>query len=109
LGPTTHTQALFYYGAWHCVLLTGPADIILLTLGATVLQVVSVGTNDPHPGIIYCGAWRRVLPTRPADFILLTLGATILQVWEHDMLTPATGFRLMCGMTQCPSPPQALT
>jgi hypothetical protein len=35
----THTQALFYRGAWRRVLPTGPAEFILLTLGATVLQV----------------------------------------------------------------------
>ncbi len=52
MGPTTHTQAFFYRGAWHRVLPTRPADYILLTLEATVLQVVSVGTNNPHPGTI---------------------------------------------------------
>ena len=84
-------------------------------------NLVSIGTNDPHPGIIYRGAWRLVLPTEPEDFVLLTLGAMVFQVWDHNMLTPATGFRwddsmsipatgfcLMCGMTQLSPPPQAL-
>jgi hypothetical protein len=67
---------------------------------------VSVGTNDPHPGIIYCGA---------------DPGGKVFQVWDHDMLTPTmgfcwndsmsiptTGFCLMCGMTQLSTLPQAL-
>ena len=28
-------------------------------------------------------------------------------VWDYDMLIPATGFCLMCGMTRCSPPPQA--
>jgi hypothetical protein len=34
-------------------------------------------------------------------------GLCLPDVWDHDMLTPATGFCPMCGMTQCPSLPQA--
>jgi hypothetical protein len=56
--------------------------------------LVSVRTNDPHPGIIYRGAWCRVLPTGPADFILLTLEAVVLpeeqvQVGFYRGLLPA--------------------
>jgi hypothetical protein len=40
---------------------------------------------------------------------LNTVAWDLPDVWDHDMLTPATGFCPMCGMNQCPSPPQAYT
>jgi hypothetical protein len=58
-------------------------------------RLVSVGTNDPHPGIMYRGAWRCVLPTGPADFILLIPEAAVLhkgqvRVGSHRGLLPAS-------------------
>ncbi len=36
-------------------------------------------------------------------------GLCLLDVWDDNMLTLTTGFRPMCGMAQCSSPPQAFT
>ncbi len=45
--------------------------------------------------------------SQPSHGEISSSGPCLLDVWDNNMLTPTTGFCLMCGMTQCSPPPQA--